>query len=277
MKLSKKTIRIIITVVMIIFAFALLEIAIRALFGLFGNVSDKIEEKKQEKIVYNSEKEKAHRQVTTFLDYYFDALKDGDYYYAFYNLHEAYRAYMFEDDIDKFEEYIKENFPVIENVEYTNINRKGGLYQVIASFTSGDSAYNKNLTVKIVGENECDLLFGDYNVFEKRSEVSNYKVLRYSLSYLYETSTAKVYVVDIHNNSMQDVSLEFNDVSRFVSTAGYVFDGTKPASSIIKPGETYRVRLAFAKDVMGESSLELDTNENGVKRLVKIYFSDEIF
>lgn len=273
---NKKIVRIIITIILIVFAFALLEIAIRALFGFFGKASDKIKDNNQEKVAYNSEKQKAERQVTNFLDYYFDAIKDGDYNYAYNNLHEAYREYMFNDNIDSFKSYIKENFPYLESVEYTSINRKGGLYQVVAKFSSGDSFQNNNLTVKIVGETECDLLFGNYNVFEKRSEVSNYKNLRYSLSFLYETSATKVYVVDVKNNSTEDISLEFNDVSRFVSTAGYVFDGTKPESRVIKAGENYRIRLAFEKDAIGESSLELDTTANGVKQFIKIYFSDEI-
>ena len=273
---NKRIIRVIVTIAMVIFALALIEIAIKALFGLFGNVSDKIEERKQEKIEYNSEKQQAHRQVTNFLDYYFDAIREGDYDYAYYNLHEAYREYMFNGDMEKFKAYVKDNFPYLDNIEYTSIDRKGGLYQIIANFSNDNDSKTENFTVKIVGEGECDLLFGNYYIFEKRDEVSNYANLKYSLSFYYETPAAKVYVVDIHNNTNEDISLEFNDVSKFVSTLGYVYDGTKPASSVIKAGETYRTRLVFEKNIIGESSLELDTTANGVKQRVKIYFGDEI-
>ena len=273
---NKRIARIVITIVIIIFAFALLEIAIRAIVGLIKNVSDKMEERKQEKMEYNSEAQQAQRQVKAFLDEVFEAMNHGDMEYAFNCLREDYQEYMFHSDIDEFKEYVRSNLKLTEDYEYTNIIMRGGLYLTTVKFSDGERSYENRFTVRIVDEEKCNFMLGEYTSFKKRDETANYKDIRFYLNYEYATQTSKVYVIDIANQSNEDVNIDFTENGKYISTSGFVYVGSKPIASSIKAGDTYRIRLVFSKEAVGESSLELYTTINGTNHMVKLNFGEEM-
>lgn len=273
---KKKMIRIIIIIFMVIFAFALVEIVIRLTAGAVKNVSDNFQKRNEEQTEYNSTPQKKQRQTISCLDNVFEALKDSDYKYVFDMLDENYREYMFHNDLKEFTDYAETDLKVDGEHEYTNIAQNGGLYQVTVRFNNGETTSNKRFTVKVLGENTCSIMIGEYTMFKKMTEVAKYSNLKFNLSYCYQTLTSRVYVIDIQNLTNDNISMDFTDVVKIISSNGIVNPGTIPNSMTIAPRASYRIRPAFPKDMPGESSMLLNVKVNGASKEVRINFADEI-
>lgn len=268
---NKKIIKVVVIIFAVIIAFALIEILIKFLLGVAQNMYEKSEERKQEEIEYNSDASKSKRQVTTFLDNIISAIKEKDYSYIMTCLDDNYKQYMFNNNIEELKTHIEKNYNIEGEYEYQNIDLDGGIYQVTIKMPNNNS---KTFTVNILGENNCSLFLGNYTAFMKRNEIKITSDLTYNVSYYYETSDLKAYVVDVKNTSSGDINISFSNASKLVSYDGRVFTGSIPARKSIKSGEITRIEFKFLRRSLPGSYIQFDITKNDVKETMQIDLSN---
>ena len=273
---KKRLIKIGCIVIGVFLALALLESGIRALTGVINDVSQKREEKKQEEKVYNSDEEKVKRQIMTFLDDIFDAIKDKDYTYVYDSLDETYREYLFHDEVTTLEEYIKEKITIGDSYEYIRFNQKGDMYQVLVGMTNGGEYSSLGVTVKVIDQNRCTILFDEYEEFRSMDKIASYPNMQYQLAYYYETPNVMGYVMDIQNLSENDAVITFDDKANLIMTSGKNYQSSKLASTTVKAKESSRVEINFLKQFGGKSYLKLNLKENDVSKQVLISLEEDI-
>ena len=273
---NKKLIKIGLIVIGVFFIFALIEAGIRGLLQISNYFSEQKEEKKQEEVVYNSDKETTKRQITTFLDNIFEAIDDADYQYVFDALDEVYREYMFHNEINELKEYIEENISFRAKHKYIRINQSGGMYQVLVGITEGSSYSSHSFTVKVINSNQCTFMFDEYTSMQKEQDQATYPNVIYHLSYYYETPDITGYVIDVENITSDDIKIEFQDSAKLVSLNGEIYEGNQPNSILVKPNQEVQIELLFLKQTSGNSYLQLNVMENDVPKQVLINLVEDI-
>jgi len=267
---KKKMMKIAFIVIAFFFALALIEASIRGMIVLVNHFSEKNEERKQEDVNFYSDEQKTQRQIIRFIDDIVVAIKDKDDDYVFRYLDKEYKEYIFENDVKKMHDYIKQNINMGEKYDFTRINQSGGMYQVLLGITSGEKFYSQSFTVKVLGTNECSFFFGEYTHFEKKEQVASYPNTKYLITYYYETPDVMSYVLEVENLTNEDITLESTKPSKLISTSGKVYEGTTIEAITIEPYQKNRLEVVFLKQFGGQSTLQLSVTENDIPKEVML-------
>lgn len=273
---NKKLTKIALIILGVFFVLAIIETTIRALVGVGNRISQKQEEKKQEKIAYNSDKQTTQRQITSFLDNIFNAIKDKDYQYVFDSLDEVYKKYMFQNELNQLKTYIEKNINLGEKYDYIRTNQWGGMYQVLVGVTENNNYSSQGYTVKVIDSNTCTFMFGEYTKLQEETAVANYTDIVYRITYSYETPDIMGYRVEIENLSSQEMTVRFADSPRIVLSDGENYQGNIPEHIAVKPNQKETIELLFLKQSGGKSYLEFNVMENNVQRKVSISLVKDI-
>lgn len=221
---KRKVLRIILKVMLVVMAIALLEISIRFVFGKFSDYGEVKKEEKEKEEIYNSYDSTVKRNVEQFTKNVFEALLDKDYEYVFYSLDSAYKKYMFDDDIESMKNYIQNYLAFGEDYAVINISSTGNFYNVIVGVTTDAGYKTQHFSVKFINPNEFSLAFGDFESFRESDIKYITSKLECNIKYIYSVSDVVIYVLDIKNNSTENMNIKFNKIS-LVSTSGTLING----------------------------------------------------
>ena len=183
------------------------------MLGKVNEYSDKKKEEKKQEEAYNSEASKTERQIRTFIDNIYSAIKDKDYAYISMCLDKNYNECIFDNSIENLKEYIENNIVIDDSYIISKISQDEGLYQVLIGVQSENSYNTQTFTVNVIDENECELMLGEYSSFKKNNEIAKYSNLSYNLVYNYRTPDIVSYLIDITNFTDEEIVIEFNETS----------------------------------------------------------------
>lgn len=270
---NKKIIKIAFVILGVFCVFALIEIIIRAAARGVNHVAEYVEERRQEKIEYNSDEQKTNRQIMAFIDNVMNAIKQDDIQFVYRSLQQSYRKYLFHDSVNELKEYIHSNYRIGKEYRYKDITLNGGMYQVIVELSSGDSASEKTITAKVLDENSCTIMLGEYTKFTPMDQVLNFEDFKVTLLYEYQTKGYLGYVMQFENKLDKDLKISFTDNSKLIEFGGRIYTGTKPSSLTLKPNSQSNIQAVFYQTNIGVSYITMDVVANDVSKEITFDFS----
>lgn len=252
---------------------AIVEISLRAITKSIADISQKVEEKKHEEIIYNSEEKQIEREIQTFIQNIINAIQDNDYDYIYSLLDSNYNKYKFNNEIEKMKKYIDENFPREANYVLTDINQYSGTYHIIISKEIDEVYTTQYLTAIRNGQNNYNLILENYEYIAKKDLKYVKDDIEYTISYEYRTSDITNYVIDITNKTNKVIDVKF-DIVTAASSNGKKFQSTLPENEIIGAYDTKRVEVAVLNKNILISSLQLETIQNSNKEIISFVFEN---
>ncbi len=279
--MSKKVIKIVLIVILVIFALIGIEKMFRAIKWSREVVKDNKEQEKIEKVYKESHEYKVVEYLSNCIELSINLLASGDFDTIYTKLDESYKDYMQFTTVDDFKSFMNEYMGTPISAELISQKEQNNKYLCEVNIETQRSSNLHNVIIEPRGE-DYRITFGD--IKQILSLKGKYETTSYSfycdVIYKVKESNSWVYTIELKNKgdktlkgSFSKSYLERTDNRDYNAINGNMYDDLE-----IKPNETIRMNFRFnvAKDFAEDDKICLFyEGSDGSSTTVDVFLNDK--